>query len=202
VQLRHGLALLIAVTAFRRRFRLRGHADLAAERKIELRDDAAATFFSGPPGSGSGIPADAHPGHALVSGRRIHNDHRHRRELDNCSRANRKFGDVPQAAAARRLRAVRTFGRWDCINARQRERAKESRIAASPSLLTSPATCKPPRNCGAFHLQPRGAPLRQTRRWRRSDSNSRSHLQAQVSLQANGTELTGVRERCSRRRQS
>src|ERR1700731_1393503 len=33
-------------------------------------------------------------------------------------------------AAARRLQTVRTFGRWDCINARQRERAKESRFAA------------------------------------------------------------------------
>src|SRR6202041_1279952 len=31
-------------------------------------------------------------------------------------------------AAARRLQTVRTFGRWDCTNARQRERAKESRF--------------------------------------------------------------------------
>ena len=30
-------------------------------------------------------------------------------------------------------------GRWDCINAPQRERAKESRFAACASLLTSPA---------------------------------------------------------------
>ena len=40
---------------------------------------------------------------------------------------------MPQAAsptaAARRLQTVRTFGRWDCINARQRERAKECRFA-------------------------------------------------------------------------
>jgi hypothetical protein len=35
---------------------------------------------------------------------------------------------------------VRTFGRWDCINARQRERVEESRFAACTSLLTSPAT--------------------------------------------------------------
>src|ERR1700730_10361047 len=48
---------------------------------------------------------------------------------------------MPQAAAppraARRLQTVRTFGRWDCINARQRETAKESRFAACASLLTS-----------------------------------------------------------------
>ena len=31
----------------------------------------------------------------------------------------------------------KAFGRWDCINARQRERAKESRFAACTSLLTS-----------------------------------------------------------------
>ena len=35
---------------------------------------------------------------------------------------------MPQTAAARRLQKVRTFGRWDCINARQRERAKGSRF--------------------------------------------------------------------------
>jgi hypothetical protein len=34
---------------------------------------------------------------------------------------------------------VRTFGRWDCINARQRERAKESRFANCTSLPTSRA---------------------------------------------------------------
>ena len=41
------------------------------------------------------------------------------------------------ATAARRLPASETFGRWDCNNARQRERAKESRFAAGTSLLTS-----------------------------------------------------------------
>ena len=70
---------------------------------------------------------------------------------------------------------VRTFGRWDCINARQRERAKESRFAACASLLTSPATHRPPPKCGAFRLQPRGSPLRQTGCWRKADSNPRSH---------------------------
>ena len=43
---------------------------------------------------------------------------------------------------ARHLQTVGTFGRWDCINARQRERAKEARFAACPSLLTSPAAGK------------------------------------------------------------
>ena len=46
-------------------------------------------------------------------------------------------------------------GGWDCINARQRERAKASRFAACTSLLTSPATRKPPPKCAAFRLQPR-----------------------------------------------
>jgi len=77
-------------------------------------------------------------------------------------------------AAARHLQTVGTFGRWDCINARQRETAKESRFAACASLLTSPATRRPPPKCGAFRLQPRGAPLRQTGCWREMDSNHRS----------------------------
>src|SRR5580700_5558396 len=68
---------------------------------------------------------------------------------------------------------VRTFGRWDCINARQREMAKEARFAAYTSPLTSPATHRPPPKCGAFRLQPRGSPLRQTGCWRETDSNLR-----------------------------
>jgi hypothetical protein len=79
-------------------------------------------------------------------------------------------------AAARHFQTIRTFGRWDCINARQRERAKESRFAAGASLLTSPATRRLPPKCGAFRLQPRGSPLRQTGCWRKPDSNSRSHM--------------------------
>jgi hypothetical protein len=69
---------------------------------------------------------------------------------------------------------VRTFGRWDCINARQREMAKEARFAACTSPLTSPATHRPPPKCGAFRLQPRGSPLRQTGCWRKPDSNDQS----------------------------
>ena len=50
---------------------------------------------------------------------------------------------MPQAAAPPRPRVIckrsELFGRWDCINARQRERAKEARFAACASLLTSPA---------------------------------------------------------------
>jgi len=46
---------------------------------------------------------------------------------------------VPQTAAGRHLQKVRTFGRWDCINARQRETAKESQFAActTPSHVPS-----------------------------------------------------------------
>jgi hypothetical protein len=72
---------------------------------------------------------------------------------------------VPQAAASpqpRHLQTGRTFGRWDGINARQRERAKESQFVACTSLLTSPTILRPPPKCGALRLQPRGAPLRQT----------------------------------------
>jgi hypothetical protein len=43
---------------------------------------------------------------------------------------------------------------------RSERRAKESRFAACTSLLTSPATRKPPPKCGAFRLQPRGVLLR------------------------------------------
>ena len=84
---------------------------------------------------------------------------------------------MPQAAAPPRPRVVckrsETFGRWDCINARQRETAKESRFAACTSPLTSPATRRPPPKCGASRLQPRGSPLRQTGCWRKPDSNRR-----------------------------
>ena len=73
----------------------------------------------------------------------------------------------------RRLQTVRTFARWDCINTRQREKAKEPRFSPSASLLTSPATCRPPPKCGAFRLQPLSSPLRQTACWREVDSNHR-----------------------------
>src|SRR5271170_2981813 len=46
------------------------------------------------------------------------------------------------------------------------------------SLLTSPATRRPPPKCGAFPFQPRGSPLRQTGCWRKTDSNSPSHFRA------------------------
>jgi hypothetical protein len=66
---------------------------------------------------------------------------------------------------------VRTCRRWDCINVRQRERAKEARFAACTSLLTSPATRRMPPKCGAFPVQPRRSPLRQTACWSKPDSN-------------------------------
>jgi hypothetical protein len=87
---------------------------------------------------------------------------------------------VPQAAALPRPRVickmVRTFERWDCINAGQRESAAESRFEAWTSLLTSQASRRTPPNCGAFRFQPRGSPLRQTACWRETDSNFWSHL--------------------------
>jgi hypothetical protein len=43
---------------------------------------------------------------------------------------------------------------------------KKSRFAACASLLTSPATRRPPPKCEAFRLQPRGSPLRHTGCWR------------------------------------
>jgi hypothetical protein len=85
------------------------------------------------------------------------------------------------AAAARHLQTARTFGRWDCINARQRESVKESRFAAWSSLLTSPATRRMPPKCEAFRLQPRSSPSRQTGCWSKGDSNSWSHPERQRS---------------------
>jgi hypothetical protein len=72
---------------------------------------------------------------------------------------------------------VRTCRRWDCIDTRQRERAKEARFAACTSLLTSPATRRMPPKCGPFPVQPRRSPLRQTACWRKADSNFWSHLE-------------------------
>jgi hypothetical protein len=71
---------------------------------------------------------------------------------------------------------VRTCWRWDCLNVRQREKAKEPRFAACTSLLRSPATRRMPPKCGAFRLQPRRSPLRQTGCWSKGDSNPWSHL--------------------------
>jgi hypothetical protein len=89
---------------------------------------------------------------------------------------------VPQAAAHRGRVSfcdrVRTCRRWDCINVRQRERAKEARFAACTSLLTSPATRRMPPKCGAFPVQSRRSPLRQTGRWSKADSNPWSHFRA------------------------
>ena len=58
--------------------------------------------------------------------------------MGSCGR--RFSGNRGPTAAARDLQTVRTLARWDCINARQREKAKESRFLPSASLLTSPAT--------------------------------------------------------------
>ena len=83
---------------------------------------------------------------------------------------------MPQAAASPRAASFangQNFARWDCINTRQREKAKEPRFSPSASLLTSPATCRPPPKCGAFRLQPLSSPLRQTACWREVDSNHR-----------------------------
>ena len=112
---------------------------------------------------------------------------------------------MPQAAAPPRprvgLQTVRTFGRWDRINARQRERAKEPRFAACASLLTSPASRRPPPKCGAFRLQPRRSLLRQTGRWREADSNPRSRLSRGADLNREFAKLGdlagGVRQRAT-----
>jgi hypothetical protein len=106
----------------------------------------------------------------------------------------------PRGGRASFCKISELLGRWDCINARQRERAKEARFGACTSVLTSPVTRKPPPKCGAFRLYPRGSPLRQTGCWRKADSNSWSHLWMWVSLgERDGN--NGVRERCSRIRQ-
>jgi hypothetical protein len=87
---------------------------------------------------------------------------------------------MTEAAAPPRPRVicktVRTFERWDCITAGQRESAAESRFEDCRSLLTSQASRRTPPNCGAFRFQPRGSPLRQTGCWRKPDSNCWSHL--------------------------
>jgi len=72
------------------------------------------------------------------------------------------------------LQMVRAAPGWDCINARQRKYARESGLAVSPSCLMSPPMHSSPRKRGTFRAQP-GCPLeRRTRRWRKTDSNSRS----------------------------
>jgi len=75
---------------------------------------------------------------------------------------------------ARRCTLVRAAPGWDCINARQRKYARESRLAVSPSCLTSPPMRRGPRKRGTFRARHRCALERRTRRWREPDSNHRS----------------------------
>jgi hypothetical protein len=82
---------------------------------------------------------------------------------------------------------VRTCRRWDCIDIRQRERAKEARFAACTSLLTSPATRRMPPKCGPFPVQPRRSPLRQTACWSKADSNRWSHLRLTRPISVSAT---------------
>src|SRR6516162_7864646 len=67
---------------------------------------------------------------------------------------------MPPAAvitsACASLHLVRAAPGWDCINARQRKYARESRVAVSPSCLTSPPTLRVPRSAGLFA---RGLPV-------------------------------------------
>ena len=51
-----------------------------------------------------------------------------------------------------------------------------ARVVPGTSLLTSPCTRRAPRNRGVLRVEAGGSLLRQTRRWRKPDSNSRSHL--------------------------
>ena len=67
---------------------------------------------------------------------------------------------------ARRCTLVRAAPGWDCINARQRKYARESRLAVSPSCLTSPPMRRGPRKRGTFRARHRCALERRTRRWR------------------------------------
>src|SRR5208282_3520450 len=83
-------------------------------------------------------------------------------------RANRKPGHFLQAAVHRGLPCR---SRWDCINARQRKRAKWCRVPPGTSLLTSPCTRRAPRNRGVLRVEAGGSLLRQTRCWRKEDSN-------------------------------
>ena len=92
---------------------------------------------------------------------------------------------MPRAAAPLRspaiFQTVRTFGRWDCINARQRERAKELRFAACTSLLTSPCTRRAPQNRRVLRVEAGGSLLRQTGCWREADSNRWSHFRVSTT---------------------
>jgi hypothetical protein len=74
--------------------------------------------------------------------------------------------------------------RWDCPNARQRKPAKSGAFATSRSLLSSPCTGALPRNRGPLRAQPWGSLQRQTRRWRKADSNRWSRRLGGSSLGA------------------
>jgi hypothetical protein len=57
------------------------------------------------------------------------------------------------------------------LNAGRRKTAPGSRVSPAPPFLTSPAPRKPPRKVRLPHLAPRYWLVRQTLRWRETDSN-------------------------------
>jgi hypothetical protein len=56
-------------------------------------------------------------------------------------------------------------------------------VRSRHALLTSPATRRMPPKCGAFPVQPRRSPLRQTACWRKGDSNRWSHVPTESPFQ-------------------
>jgi hypothetical protein len=71
--------------------------------------------------------------------------------------------------------------RWDCINVRQRERAKEARFRSRHVPSHVPSHPQNAAKVRGFPVQPRRSPLRQTACWRKADSNRWSHLRVSTT---------------------
>ena len=76
-----------------------------------------------------------------------------------------------------------------------RKNGQGAPVRGLPSLLTSPATRRPPPKREALRLQPRNSPVRQTRPRRERDSNPQcsyerqdKRRECQILRKGNGTE--------------
>ena len=92
---------------------------------------------------------------------------------------------MPQAAALTAAAASLPPGsallKWDCINARQRNRAKRSLVVASSALSHVPNQAQTGATAATLAASVRGTPQRRTHRWREPDSNLRFRVKVTVS---------------------
>jgi len=103
---------------------------------------------------------------------------------------------MPQVAAppqpARCCDRSELFPNRDCINARQRNRAKRSLVVARSSLSHVPNHAQTGARAATLADSVHGTPQRQTHRWRDTDSNPRSPMGENQLTRGSRLTATGV----------